>query len=218
MVTGVIRRISLFLFLFAVGVALAQPRAEKIGAFPGEASDAVKAALQKEGYRVYLPNTLVGCDVWLAAKVPAGKNTAQGVSYPEFEESAFLGVITFPKGGGGDFRGQSVRPGSYTMRYAVLPNDGNHLGMAPYPDFVLLIPIAEDVDPTVKMDLGKQVELSAKAARTQHPATFEMMPPEKAEPSVTQTDDGWVVFNAAATSSDGKAIPIALVVKGSAAQ
>jgi hypothetical protein len=219
MVAGVMKQIYLFLLLlFGVGVAVAQPRAEKIGPFPGQASDHVKAALQKEGYRVYLPNTLVGCEVWLAAKVPAAKNTAQGVSYPELGDSAFLGVITFPKGGGGDFRGQSVRPGSYTMRYAVLPNDGNHLGVAPYPDFVLLIPIAEDVDPAVKIDLEKLVELSAKAARTQHPAAFEMMPPEGGEPSVTQTDDGWVVFHAAVAGADGKAIAIALVVKGSAAQ
>src|SRR5690349_11878221 len=124
MVAGVMKRAFLLLVIASVSIQVAaQPRAEKIATYSGEISEKVKAALQADGYRIYLPNTLIGCEVWLPAKVPTGKNTAQGVSYPEFEDSTFLGVITFPKGGGGDFRGQSVRTGSYTMRYAVLPSD-----------------------------------------------------------------------------------------------
>lgn len=208
----------LFSLLLSASVAFAQPRVEKIGPFGGEAGEKLKAALQSNGYRVYLPNTLAGCEIWLAAKIPESQNKAEGVSYPKVGQSTFLGVITFPKGGGADFRGQPVRAGSYTMRYAVLPNDGNHLGVAPYPDMVLLIPVAGDPDPSLNMELGKLVQLSAQARRTGHPAAFEMMPPEAAEPSVTQTDDGWVVFHAAVTTAGGQQMPISLVVKGSAAQ
>jgi hypothetical protein len=208
---------SLILVLIFNALAFAAPRAEKIGAFSGESSDKVKAALSANGYRVYLPNTLVGCEVWLAQKVEATKNSVQGTSYPELGESQFLGVITFPKGGGADFRGQSVRPGYYTMRYIALPNDGNHLGVAPYPDFVALIPIADDPDPSSKFETARLIDLSRGASRTSHPATFEMMPPESGEPNVTQTDDGWIVFHGSVTSGDKK-MPVALVVKGTAAQ
>jgi hypothetical protein len=45
-----------------------------------------------------------------------------------------------------------------------------------------------------------------------------MMPPEGAEPSATQTDDGWIVLHASVVDKDGKKVPVALVVKGSAAQ
>jgi hypothetical protein len=217
MFAAMIRRISLFILLLTVTAALAQPRAEKIGAFSDEASEKLKAAISADGYRVYLPNTLVGCEVWLAQKVEATKNAVQGTSYPELGESQFLGVIVFPKGGGADFRGQSVRPGSYTMRYIALRNDGNHLGVAPYPDFVALIPIADDPDPSAKFDTAKLIEMSRGASRTTHPATFEMMPPESGEPNVTQTDDGWVVFHGSVVSKDKK-MPVAVVVKGSAAQ
>ncbi|HWR17088.1 MAG TPA: hypothetical protein VN577_19825 [Terriglobales bacterium] len=208
-----------FLILIVVAVtigAFAAGKVEKVGPFAGEASEALKSALQSEGYRVYLPNTLVGCEVWFAAKTAEGKNTGQGTSYPDFKESTFLGVITFPKGGGTDFRGQSVRAGSYTMRYEVLPSDGNHLGVAPYPDFVLLTPIADDPDPNATFDFVQLMEKSRAASRTSHPASFEMLPPEKGEPAVTQTDDGWVVLHGTVTTADGKKLPVALVVKGSA--
>jgi hypothetical protein len=104
------------------------------------------------------------------------------------------------------------------MRYQLLPGDGNHLGVAPNPDMVLLVPIADDPDPKVNFDLGKLVELSSAAAHSSHPAVLEMMPPEGEDASATQTDDGWIVLHASVLDKDGKKVPIALVVKGSAGQ
>lgn len=214
------KRFCVFLLLLSLFAPLAfAQKLEKLSAFSGDVPDKVKAALEETGYRIFLPNTLAACDVWLAAKAPTAKRADnKGASYPEFADSQFLGVITFPKGGGHDFRGQTVRPGSYTMRFQLLPNDGNHLGVAPNPDFVLLIPIDSDPDPAATYDFGKLVELSAAAAHSAHPAAFEMMPAEGAEPTVTQTEDGWIVLSAPLTTKDGKKLSVAIVVKGSAAQ
>ena len=55
-------------------------------------------------------------------------------------------MANFPKGMS-DYRGQAIPPGSYTLRYAMLPQDGNHMGVAPNPDFLLAIPAAIDSDP-----------------------------------------------------------------------
>ena len=204
--------------VFLSTFSLAAPRAEKIVAFT-EGSERLKAALSSEGYRIFLPNTLACCDVWLAKRVGANKKDVAGANYPEFHESEFLGVITFPKGGGGDFRGQTIKPGSYTMRYELLPKDGNHMGVAPNPDFVLLIPVADDPDPAATFDSAKMVELSTKASGTAHPAAFEMMPAGEGDgPAVTQTDDGWIVFQATVAAEDGKSMKVALVVKGSPEQ
>ena len=197
--------------------AFAAPKAEKIGSFT-EGSDKLKTALSSEGYRVYLPNTLACCDVWLAKKVATTKKDAPGAYYPEFHESEFLGVITFPKGGASDFRGQTIRPGSYTMRYELLPTDGNHMGVAPYPDMVLLIPVADDPDPDAVLDFARLVELSTKASGTAHPAAFELVPARDSEGAVFQTDDGWIVFQAEITSNSMKPMKVAFVVKGSGEQ
>jgi hypothetical protein len=209
-----------FVLLMLCSVAFAAPKAEKIGPF-AEGPEQLRSALAAEGYRIFLPNTLACCDVWLAKQVStrAQPNDAAGASYPDLHESDFLGVIVFPKGGGGDFRGQPIRPGAYTMRYELLPSDGNHMGVAPYPDMVLLIPVADDPDPSATYDFGKLTVLSLKASRTAHPAAFEMMPATATDqPTVTQTDDGWVVFQAPVTASGGRVIRIALVVKGSGEQ
>lgn len=214
------KRVSIFLLLVLLFAPVATgQKIEKVSAFAGETSDKVKAALDSTGYRVFLPNTLQACDVWLAKDVPVTKRSdAKGAIYPGFVDSQFLGVITFPKGGGRDFRGQTIRMGTYTMRYQLLPSDGNHLGVAPNPDMVLLVPIGEDPDPKVNFDFGKLVELSSGAAHSAHPAVLEMMPPEGPEASATQTDDGWIVLHSSVLDNDGRKVPIALVVKGSAAQ
>jgi hypothetical protein len=205
-------------FLLLVSAASAQ-KVENLGAFSGEASEKIKAAIGATGYRVFLPNTLAACDLWLAKDVAAAKRAdAKGAAYPEFADSEFLGVITFPKGGGHDFRGQTVRPGTYTMRYQLLPSDGNHLGVAPNPDFVLLTSVFEDTDPSANYDFGKLVEMSSGAAHSSHPAAFEMMPPETGEPHAAQTDDGWIVLQAPVTTKEGKKMMVGIVVKGSAAQ
>lgn len=197
-------------------LASAAAKFEKAGPFSGEASEKIKAALAPEGYRVYLPNTLECCQVWLASKVAENKKPESAATYPKFSRSEFLGVITFPKGGV-DFRGQSIRPGSYAMRYELIPNDGNHMGVAPNPDFVLLTPLSADSDPDANYTLDELVKLSSQAAGSSHPAAFEMMPPvEGVVPSVTQTDDGWIVFTGNVTTDSGATVPVSIVVKGSA--
>lgn len=206
--------ILMLLALLVAPFALAQ-KLEKLPAFSGDAPDKLKAALDSTGYRVILPNTLAACDIWFATNVKTTKRAdAKGATYTDFADSEFLGVISFPKGGGHDFRGQTVRPGFYTMRYQLLPGDGNHLGVAPNPDFVLLIPLADDPDPAVNHDFGKLVELSAAAAHSAHPAAFEMMPPEGEEPNAVQTDDGWIAVQAPLNTKDGRKITVSVVIKG----
>src|SRR4051812_31124696 len=128
------RACVLLFLLFSLPPLCSAQKVEKLPAFSAEAPGKVKATLDATGYRVFLPNTLAACDVWLAKDIPTAKRAdAKGASYPEFADSQFLGEIFFPKGGGHDFRGQTVRAGTYTMRYQLLPSDGNHLGVAPYP-------------------------------------------------------------------------------------
>ncbi len=55
-------------------------------------------------------------------------------------------MVRFPQGMS-DYRGQSLPPGVYTLRYQLLPQDGNHMGVAPNPDFLLASPAASDSRP-----------------------------------------------------------------------
>src|SRR4051794_37633479 len=99
-------------------------KVESIGAFADpSAPEAVRKALAPNGHRVTLADASIACEVWFRAIVPAGKTDASGAVYTMLPEGALIGVITFPKAAS-DFRGQSIKAGTYTLRYEVHPTDG----------------------------------------------------------------------------------------------
>jgi hypothetical protein len=157
-------------------------------------------------------------EVWLRKTTPKNPAGSSEVLYPQLAISQMVGVVRFPNGAK-DFRGHAVKPGIYTLRYEIQPNDGDHLGTAPNPDFLLALPVAEDADPNAKMDFKQLASTSAHASGTRHPAVFEMMGPEAGDlPRASTSADGYVVFTNSLKSDDGKSFPIAVVLKGQAAQ
>jgi len=94
----------------------------------------------------------VACEIWFRASIPAGKTDASGAVYTTLAESTFVGVITFAKTAN-DYRGQSIKPGAYTFRYEVHPTDGNHMGISPIRDFLVLVPVALDPNPDAAFKL-----------------------------------------------------------------
>jgi len=209
---------ALILLLLSSLLAAAQAKLEKIPTDPSVPA-AIRAALDAGGSRLVRPDGSVLCEIWLRRSLPVGRVTAaKGAAYPEMSESALLGVISFPNGGK-DFRGQAIKPGLYTMRYELLPEDGNHMGVAPTRDFVLLVTASADRDPDAQYDFAQLVKLSAQAAGTNHPAAFVLLAPESgAVPRTYQNPDGFQVFAGAIKTDGGKNVPIALVVKGQAEQ
>ena len=193
-------------------------KVENVGAFADQsAPEAVRKALAPNGYRVTLADGGVACEVWFRATVPAGKTDASGAVYTTLPEGALIGVITFPKAAN-DFRGQAIKAGTYTLRYEVHPTDGNHMGISPIRDFLLLVPVAADPNPETNYKFEELVKLSAKASGTNHPAVMSLAAPASgAAPSVTTDEHNHAVFAAKVKTASGD-MPIAFVVKGVAEQ
>ena len=200
---------TVFAFTLALGLASAPAafaaagKVETIGAFAGAAPDWVKAALEPQGYRVSLSDGTVANEVWFRKDFP-GLNTG-----------AFAGVITFPKDGK-DFRGQDVRAGSYTLRYAKMPEDGDHLGASPTPAFLLLTPAEDDAEPGDDLTFKEVTKLSAKTAGTNHPSPMNLadLSSQKEFPAVAGNNMGHEVFYVKLKAAGGTELPIGLVVKG----
>ena len=193
---------------------------ESVGAFTeASASDALKKALEPKGYRVRLADGKVLCEIWLRNGVASGKNDAQGAVYTSLADSALIGVVTFPQQAT-DFRRQVIKAGSYTLRYAVHPQDGNHLGISPIRDFLLLLPINADQDPTTKYKFEDLTALSKKASGTNHPSPWSLVTPDGISnwPSLIEDEYGHLVFAAKIKTDAGSELPIAFVVKGVAEQ
>lgn len=208
---------GLLICLFAMaGFAVDGGKVETIGPLD-TGSEALRKALAPGGYKITLGDGSF-CEVWFRAALPAGKTDASGAVYTNFPEGALIGVIRFSKAAN-DFRGQSIAAGAYTMRYAVHPADGNHMGISPIRDFLLLVPLAADANPEAAIKFEELVKLSTKASGTNHPAALSMATPDAsaAAPTITTDEHNHAVFAAKIKTASGE-IPIALIVKGVAEQ
>src|SRR5205085_8813273 len=106
----------------------------------------------------------------------------------------FVGLLHFPKAGS-DFRAQPIKAGYYTMRYALIPQDGNHMGVSPNRDFILLSSVSADTDPAKNPSFNDLLKLSRQASGTNHPAIISLAPVrDQSFPSAVQDDQGhWML-------------------------
>ncbi len=137
-------------------------------------------------------------------------------SIPTLPTGEFVGVVTFPKGSS-DYRGQAIPAGTYALRYQYIPQDANHMGVSPNPDFLLATPIASDTAPADNLPLKRLVALSAKTTGTPHPAVLAMAPAGTSG-SIAKDDQGVTVLTVAIPTAAGKTEKIGIILKGQASQ
>jgi hypothetical protein len=145
-------------------------KAEAIGAAPADVPASIQSVLDSQGARVTSDQGTPLCEVWLRKTLPASDNpnTASDVLYGALPAGAFLGVLHFPNAAT-DFRSQAIKAGFYAMRYGLIPQDGNHMGVNPYRDAILLSPLSVDQDPDKILSFDDVVKLSKQSSGTPHP-------------------------------------------------
>ena len=161
-------------------------------------------------------------ELWLLKTLSIKPAFKPGVSqlYP-FVPGQLLGAMRVPKGAHyTDFRGQEITSGTYTLRYGLQPEDGNHLGTSDTADFILALPAKIDIKPDTIKDFYDLSERSGKAAGSTHPAIFSLLDPAKAGKDAKldedKSADDWVLTFTAKGNANGKAmeVKIRLVVVG----
>jgi hypothetical protein len=159
------------------------------------------------------------CDIWLRSSVPVADqiDKSAGIVFAEIPQGTLLGAIKFTPAAT-DYHNQQVQPGVYTLRYLLIPVDGNHQGKAPNRDFVVLVPAVLDLTPAL-MAPQDLLELSRKASSTGHPSVWSLVPPASNPPrnlpvlAHSEQGDLWVVYFAAPFTA---AAAMGLVVAGHA--
>ena len=121
-------------------------------------------------------------DIWLVEKL---ERTADGPGWTNVESGALVGAMRV-SGEFKEIRGKAVKPGVYTLRYGLQPQNGDHLGISTFRDFVLLSPAALDNDPKV-LGFDGVVALSKEVIGTAHPASLSLDPPEDASGAALST-------------------------------
>jgi hypothetical protein len=201
---------ALSLILF-VSATFGQYKTEPAAAPPSELDPAIVATLQKQGVKVLNGDKLV-CEIWFRNALPTGAKSAEAnVTLSNVPHGSLLGAIRFPERGS-DRRGQQIKPGVYTMRFSMFPQNGDHQGVAPQRDFLLLSPAADDKDPNAAPTFEVLVKMSQKASGTQHPAVFSFWKAEaSAQPGIKLEGEHDWVLNAKIGDT-----PISMIVVGRA--
>ena len=187
---------------------------------PEAVGEPFKSILNPAGVRVLNGQGNTWCEVWVRREISdSGEPASPEAVYPGLHSGVLLGLMRFPAGGT-DFRGLPVGKGTYTMRYGVIPQDGNHVGAAPIVDFVLLIPLSEDTRaPDAHLTSEELVELSKKASGTHHPTVINLaFPPDSVERPLLEKDDSdhWILSLPLGQESGGQS-PLSVIVHGQAA-
>ena len=218
--TRLTRLLGLFLAAQLLGTVWAwgqgATKIEPVTTAPSNIPKALQDALQPQGTRVVGDKGTV-CEVWVGKAAAQSTGGNPDAVYPGLGVGVLVGVLHFPAAGS-DFRGQTIKAGYYTLRYALLPQDGNHMGVNPYRDFLLLSPVAADTQIDKPLPPADLYKLSRQASGTNHPAVMSLVPMAQGAtfPSLGQDDQGHSVLQIKLGTVVGD-LPIALVVVGQAA-
>jgi hypothetical protein len=145
---------------------------------PDDIAAPVKAVLAPGGATAKLSDTTV--DFWWVKAVDA-----KGKDWSSVPEGTLVGAMKL-SAALKDIRGRTIKPGTYLLRYAAQPQNGDHLGISTFRDFLLLSPAAIDNDPKV-LGFDGVVALSKEVIGTAHPASLSLDPPEDAPGAVLST-------------------------------
>jgi hypothetical protein len=161
------------LLVLSASLALAQYKMEPAGAPPADLAPAFASTLQQQGVKILGVGGSVYCEVWFRTQAPSGPKSTDDAVTLSIPQGTLLGVIRLA-GPAQDRRGQSLKAGTYTLRYSQYPVNGDHQGVAPQRDFALLVRTSDDADPSATPGFDALVALSAKASGTPHPAVLSL--------------------------------------------
>jgi hypothetical protein len=211
-----IRWLCIFTLLLA-GMAFGQSyKVEPAGAPPADLPQGLKDLLQSTGVKFEDSSGTVLAQIWTRKDYPLlkGVGPTADVLYGALGNGVLVGGINFPKDTQ-DYRQQNIKAGSYTLRHQLIPTDGNHMGVNPYRDALLMCPVASDTGYTATLDFADLVKLSTKASGTPHPG-FLIMAPVKdpaTSPLAFQDDQQHWDVQTDVQGADAK-LPIAVTLVG----
>jgi hypothetical protein len=149
--------------------ALAAPVAAKLA--PG----GVRAAAGANTLTFWWVKELAASAEASAPKPPQG--------WSNIPEGTLVGAVKIEKDFR-DVRGRVIKGNTYTLRYGIQPSNGDHLGVSPFREFLLLSPAAQDTDPAPRSH-DALTDLSKQTIGGSHPAVWSLDPPVATEPVLT---------------------------------
>jgi len=118
---------------------------------------------------------------WWVASIEGGGPGASDSPWARVPEGALVGALRVSAAPLRDIRGRVIKPGVYTLRYAVQPANGDHMGVSPHREFLLVAPASADTG-VAPVGHEKAVDLARQTIGSSHPAVLSIDPPRASEP------------------------------------
>jgi hypothetical protein len=159
-----------------VATVAAQPKVSPLSEKPPAAlAPALASLLQPTGVKALVGGATL--DIWWVQSLGG-----DGPGWSGVDSGTLVGAMRVT-GSYKEIRGKVVAPGVYTLRYGLQPQNGDHLGISPFRDFLVISPAGTDTDPKV-LGFDGVVALSKEVIGTSHPAGMSLDPPEDAPGAV----------------------------------
>jgi len=209
-------RAAIVALAVALAVAPASASAQALKASPLDEpapavlASAIRGALGPEGVRVM--RDALAIDFWWVKALPVKAGVP--VDWLAVAEGSLVGAVRLSNEYR-TIRGQAIKAGVYTLRYAIQPANGDHLGVSSYQDFLLLSPAALDADPA-PTGHNRTIDMSRNTVGATHPAPWMLDPPVTDEPlfAVGQNDMDLTYVVLEVATAAGKPLRFALVLIG----
>ena len=171
---------------------------------PDALAPSITAKLGSDAVRVDVSKGPATLDFWWVSALPV-KAGADAPAWADVEEGSLVGAVRVSSDFR-DIRGRVIKQGIYTLRYGIQPQNGDHLGVSPFREFLLLSPASIDTDPAPKGHDGT-IEISKQSIGGSHPGVWSLDPPVSSHPamSVHKTELGHdAIVMEVPISRDGK--------------
>jgi len=142
---------------------------------PKELDASIRAKLQTKAVQL-LEGEKPVYEFWLSAELPLqSKPASAGKALDAIKQTTLLGAVAVSRDQR-DYRDDELHAGVYTMRFALQPQDGNHLGTSEFNYFALLTPAKIDNKLDGISDYKALVKASSKETSTDHPVILSLRP------------------------------------------
>jgi len=145
---------------------------------PSELAPAVLSLLSNDVVAVTAAQPAATLEFWWVKSLPL-KEGSGAASWADVEEGTLVGAVRI-SADYRDIRAHVVKAGVYTLRYGIQPQNGDHLGVSPFREFLLLGPAAVDTDPAPRGHDGT-IDISKQSIGGSHPAVWSIDPPVATE-------------------------------------
>jgi hypothetical protein len=164
---------------------------------PKELKEEVQKLLDKNAIQFTDKDGGVIAEIWLRKPIPVSAEPKdKKATYRQVPATSIIGAVQFAKEWK-EYRGKKVPPGVYSLRLAMQPQDGNHMGTSPFPEFAVLV-AAKHEPGAATMEVEELVERSMASIKASHPGVLLLFPNDKAAtaPSLEGKANEHIVLNA----------------------